>query len=193
MNKHTPPQVHLSPAWRPRDRGGKSQGPGRAGLPNSRRTRGDSRDRELCSLGPRSSPEPLPVCYPHQYPPAPSRRLHRAAWPRGPALAAAGRMRSANAAPVGFLLNCRAAAAAAAAAQGSAGGTQGQLGAHSPRLAPLVLKPVARAAHPRAPPRLHTHGAHQPRRQGPRGAAVLFSAQVKTKAADESRLLRGTR
>lgn len=85
----------------------------------------------------------------HHHTPAPSRRLHGAAWPSRPALTAAGRMRSANAAPVGFLLNCR---AVAVAAPKSAEGTRGQLRAHSPawpaspKGSPLPRRPPARTS-----------------------------------------------
>jgi hypothetical protein len=98
--------------------------------------------------------------------------------PGGPLRLPGGRMRSANAAPVGFLLNCRAETAAAAA---------GRRHRRNRRPAPRALYPPrtlapspgrAARSHPRALPRPHTHREPEPRRPGQR-AAARFSAKVK--------------
>lgn len=140
MRTHTPPQVHLNPAWRPGiwGRGWGGPRPRRAWLPKSRRTRGYRATGSGARSGQDRYSSPSQSAPPPHHPPAPSRRLHGAAWPRGPALTAAGRMRSANAAPVGFLLNCR---AVAVAAPRSAEGTRGQLERTHPAW-PATLKNV---------------------------------------------------
>lgn len=135
----TPPQVHLSPGW---GRGLQGQGsrvspthPGRLRLGVA-----SSQAKLASRAAPRlPSPDPRPASTP-------------AGLAQRPLGLPGGRMRSANAAPVGFLLNCTAAAAAAAA---------GRRRRRSPRPAPRALtppgpRPPARARRPPAPTRRRT-------------------------------------
>lgn len=169
-----PPQVHLSPAWRPRGRGGKAKALVRRAAQLAEDTRGQQGQGSCALSGQDHFPEPLPVCYPHHYPPAPSRRLHRER--PGPA---APRPRSGCSRP-DALSKCGPCRISAKLQSGGGGCPEKRW--RNPRPArraltppgPLVLKPVPRAAHPRAPPKLHTHRALEPRRQGPRVAAVIF-------------------
>lgn len=124
----TPPQVHLSPGW-----GRGRQGQGSRGCPTRRRHLGHRRpgvasaQAKLASRAPPRLPAP-----PTTPAPTPSSRLHRPAGPGGPLGLPGGRMRSANAAPVGFLLNCTAAAAATAGRRRRRSGRPAPR-AHSPR------------------------------------------------------------
>lgn len=145
----TPPQVHLSPG---RGGGAKARAPGAPQLAGDTRDARDwgvgglaSSQAKLASRAPPRLPAPRPG------PPSPP-RLHRPAGPRGPLGLPGGRMRSANAAPVGFLLNCTAAAAAAAGRRRRRSGRPAPR-AHSPRPAHWP-RPVPRR--PPAPTRART-------------------------------------
>ena len=139
----TPPQVHLSLGW---GRGRKARAPGSA---RRARDTADNEHRGWRELGPSPLLAPLPAC------PSPN-PLHAstpAAWPRGPLGLPGGRMRSANAAPVGFLLNCTAAAAVGRRRRSSRGRHRAR--AHPSRpTAPTRGRSAARS-HPPAPPRAH--------------------------------------
>lgn len=149
----TPPQVHLSPGW---GRGRKARAPGAA-----QRAR-DTGDNGHCG-GEHSGPACFSLPSPPALPPTPSLSLHRPARPRGPLRLPGGRMRSANAAPVGFLLNCTAAAAAGRRRRSSRGRHRARTHPARPT-APTGDRPAARS-HPHALLRAH----QRPRAPRPAG------------------------
>lgn len=170
VRKHTPPQVHLSPAWRPRDCRGKAKAPARTAAQLAEDTRGQQGQGAVLAQAKiisRAPPSLLP-------PPLPSGPL-----PTSTPSGLAPRPRSGCSRP--DALSKRGPCRISAKLQSGGGGCPEKRW-RNPRPArraltlpgPLVLKPVPRAAHPRAPPRLHTHRALEPRRQEPRVAAVIF-------------------
>lgn len=170
LSKHTPPQVHLSPAWRPRDHGVKAKAQARKAAQLAEDTRGQQGQGAVLARSKiisRAPPSLLP-------PPLPSGPLLMSALS-----GLAPRPRSGCSRP--DALSKRGPCRISAKLQSGGGGCP-EKRRRDPRPArraltppgPLVLKPVLPAAHPRAPPKLHTHRVLEPRRQGPHVAAVIF-------------------